>query len=257
MKLRNISFILLLTVVTGLLFSGCKKDDDDETTPAPTPNAVQRFGFHMHSMVGSSAAAYGTTFTDNSGRKFNLADFRFYISNVVLIKDDGSEYPFTNKVILVNPTTNEYDLGDAPVGSYKGFKFILGLDSATNHSDPTIYPASNPLSIQSPSIHWTWNSGYIFMKVEGQVDTTLANTGTPNYDFFYHIGMDMFKRNIDFSTEAFTIVSGSDKEIGLEFDLLEMLSNVDMRTENETHTMNNMPLATKIADNWSSAFTIE
>jgi hypothetical protein len=34
-----------------------------------------------------------------------------------------------------------------PVGNYKGFKFTVGLDSATNHKDPTLYSASNPLII--------------------------------------------------------------------------------------------------------------
>ena len=134
---------------------------------------------------------------------------------------------------------------------------MLGLDSATNHTDPTTFSASNPLSIQSPGIHWDWNSGYIFMKIEGQVDTTLANTGTLDLQYFYHVGLDDLKRTIDFSTEAFTVASGSDYEIGLEFDLLEALNNVDMRTENETHTFNNIPLATKIADNWQGAFSLE
>ncbi|MBL0052739.1 MAG: hypothetical protein IPP29_15115 [Bacteroidetes bacterium] len=213
--------------------------------------------FHLHTMVGSQAAAYGTQYQDATGRKFNVSDLRYYISNIVLIKSDGGLLPLTGKVILANPATNEYELGNVPVGSYKGFKFIVGLDSATNHSDPTVYAASNPLSIQSPSIHWSWNSGYIFMKIEGVVDTTLASNGALDYQYFYHIGLDSFKRTVDFSSEEFTVASGSDYEIGIEFDLLKVLSNVDMRTENSTHTMDNMPLATKIANNWESAFEIE
>ena len=252
-KLVLMAAVALLTTAT--IFTGCKKDED--ATPEPTPNTVQKFSFHMHSMVGMNAAAYGVQYQDASGRKFNIADFRYYISNIVLIKNDGSEYALSGKVILVNPATHEYELGDVPVGGYKGFKFMLGLDSATNHADPTTYPASNPLAIQSPSNHWDWNSGYIFMKVEGNVDTTLASNGPLDFQYFYHVGMDGFKRTIDFSTDAFTVVSGSDYSVGIEFDLLKMLNNVDMRTENVTHTMNNMPLAMKIADNWQGAFELE
>ncbi len=251
--------LILLTAVALMaassVFTGCKDDEDE--TPTPTPNTEQKLSFHLHSMVGTSAASYGVEYLHTSGRKFNIADFRYYISNIVLIKNDGSQLPLTGKVILVNPATNEYELSQVPVGSYKGFTFMLGLDSAANHSDPTTYPASNPLSIQSPGIHWDWNSGYIFMKVEGNVDTTLAANGPLDFQYFYHIGMDDFRRTIDFSTSAFTVVSGSNYEIGIEFDLLEMLNNVDMRTENETHTMNNMPLAMKIADNWQDAFELE
>ena len=95
------------------------------------------------------------------------------------------------------------------------------------------------------------------MNIEGVVDTTLASNGALDYQYFYHIGLDSFKRTVDFSSEEFTVASGSDYEIGIEFDLLKVLSNVDMRTENSTHTMDNMPLATKIANNWESAFEIE
>jgi hypothetical protein len=248
-KIALTAAVAMLTTAT--LFTGCK-DDTEEPTPA---NTEQKLSMHVHTNVGSSTAVYGTQYQDASGRKFNLSDLRYYLSNIVLIKSDGSEYPLTGKVILVNPANQDYELTNVPVGSYKGFKFMVGLDSATNHSDPTTYAASNPLAIQTPGIHWSWNSGYIFMMIEGKVDTTLANTGTPNFDMFYHIGLDSYKRTIDFSTEAFTVTSGSDQEIGIQFNLLNALNNVDMRTENATHTMDNMMLATKIANNWASAFT--
>lgn len=238
-------------IIVATIFTGCKKDDDADV------NKIQKIALHLHSMVGNDAVAYGVEYQDASGRKFNLNDLRYYISNIVLIKNDGSLLPLTGKIILANPAINEYELGEVPVGSYKGFTFMLGLDSATNHTDPTSYEASNPLSIQSPSIHWSWNSGYIFMKIEGKVDSTLAANGPIDAQYFYHIGMDKFKRTIDFSTNAFKVVSGSDYEIGLEFDLLKALNNVDMRTEYDTHTFNNLPLATKIADNWQGAFSLE
>jgi len=239
---------MFLFSVSISVFTGCKDDEGNET---------EMLHLHLHTMVGAVAANYTATFQNASGRKFNIADFRYYISNIALIKQDGSEYPITGKVLLADPATHEYELGAVPVGSYKGFKFFLGLDSLTNHSDPTTYAAGNPLAIQTPGIHWSWNSGYIFMKVEGFVDTTLAANGTPDYEYFYHIGMDMLKRTIDFSNKGFAVESGKDNELVMEFDLLDMLNNVDMRTENQTHTMDNMMLAQKIANNWQSAFSVE
>ncbi len=252
-KLKIITSLIVLAV--GTIFIGCNKDDKED--PTPTPNTEQMLSFHLHTMVGSNPAAYGVEFMTASGRKFTLGDLRYYISGIVLIKSDGSELPISGKVILAHPATNEYKIGNVPVGNYNGFKFLLGLDSITNHSDPTVYPADNPLSIQSPAIHWSWNSGYIFMKIEGMVDTSLAATGTTDYQYFYHIGLDNLKRSVDFTSSAFSVVSGSDHEIGIEFDLLEALNNVDMRTENATHTMDDMPLAMKIADNWSTSFSLE
>lgn len=256
MKKNNVSISLLIAIMSlTLTIQSCKKDEGEDL---PTPTGTeQQLSFHLHTRVGGVQANYTNTFVDLTGRKFKLAECRYYISNIVLIKDDNSELPLTGKVLLVNPAESEYPLAKVPVGSYKGFRFILGLDSATNHGDPTIYGAENPLSIQTPSMHWDWNSGYLFFKMEGMVDTNAAMTGNPDYDFFYHIGLDGYKRTIDFSASAFTVNSGSDHEIGINFELRDVLNNVDMRTENSTHTMDNMPLAMKIANNWQGAFEIE
>jgi hypothetical protein len=242
------SLVLYLFAILSVSFIGCEKND--ETVPTS-----EKLTLHLHTMVGSEYAAYGVSFTDETGRQFNLTDFRYYLSNFVLINESGDEIPVSGKVVLAGPSSHEYELGDVPSGNYRGFRFLVGLDSATNHTDPTIYASDNPLSIQSPGIHWDWNSGYIFMKVEGFVDTTLNNSGTPDYEFFYHVGMDALKRTIDFSTSSFEVKAGTDAELVLDLDLRKVLTNVDMRTENETHTFNNMPLAEKIADNWQSAFT--
>ncbi len=243
------TFLTALALVGTLFVDSC----EDEAT-------IANLKFHWHTNVGSAAAAYAVDFQTADGRKFNLSDFRYYISNIVLIKDDGTELPLTDKVLLVNPSEQDYDLGSVPTGEYKGFKFMIGLDSLTNHADPTTHAATSPLSIQSPPIHWSWNSGYIFFKVEGMVDSTAAGGQNPNKEFFYHIGLDALKRNIDFSTSAFSVSADEttmENEIALELDLLEVLDGVNMLTEYETHTFNNMGLATKIADNWQDAFSIE
>ncbi|MFZ7115624.1 MAG: MbnP family protein [Bacteroidota bacterium] len=243
----------IILACTTLLFTSCKKDKSEE----PTPSTEQNLTMHLHSNVGTHAANFDSIFTNNAGQRYTIDDYRMYISNIVLIKSDGSELPVSGKVFLTNPESDEYDLGMVPVGNYKGFKFLLGLDSAINHSDPSTYPSSSPLSVQTPSIHWSWSSGYIFWKVEGKVDTTVAQSGPIDVDFLYHIGMDQFSRTIDFSTEAFSVVSGQDQLIHLNFDLNAALSNVDMTSELMTHTMDDMMLATKIANNWQSAFEVE
>ncbi len=250
---------IFVILVAFLLFTSCKKDEK-EVTPTPT-NTTQTLDFHWHTNVDTLDVAYGVEFRTASGRKFNISDLRYYVSNFVLIKKDGTSYPIPETVFLINPNNRDYSLGKVPVGEYKGFTFQFGIDSARNHMDPTTYSASNPLSIQSPNIHWDWNPGYIFLKLEGKVDTTAAANGTANFDYFYHVGLDANRKTVDFSNSPFTIVSGSDKEIHFEFDLLKALANVDMRIENATHSMGpgmeGMQLATKIANNMVDAFDVE
>ncbi len=245
MKNFKIGFTILISI---FLLLSCKKE---ETITTP-----QTLKFHWHSMVGDDDAKFATNYTTN-GINFNLSDWRYYVSNFVLIKSDGTEYPVDGSVFLIKISQDEYELENIPTGSYKGFRFSLGLDSATNHKDPTTYDASNPLAVQSPAIYWTWSSGYIFMKVEGKYDSSIAQTGPINQPFFYHVGTDMMKQSIDFSTHAFTITEGGSNTIHISMDILKMLDKLDLRTENATHTMDNMPLATKVRNTWTSVFEVE
>ena len=245
--MKNLKSISILFLAITLFTTSCKKEN---------LNTHQLLDFHWHSMVGSKEAALDTTYTSN-GINFNFSSWRYYVSNFTLIKSDGSEYKIADKVFLINMLNDEYSLDSVPVGNYKGFKFTLGLDSTTNHQDPTLYTAENPLALQSYPIHWSWNSGYIFFMAEGQYDST-ATTQTPNKDYFFHVGTDDLKRTVDFSDSPFSVVSGADKTIFIEMDFLKAIENVDLATENATHSFGALkPLAIKIANNWQAAFSIE
>lgn len=247
----NYTKVFAALAVLSIGFVSCKKEET-------TTKTSQNLNFHIHSMAGAAEINDADVFTTATGRKITFSDLRYYISNIVLIKEDGTEYPISNKVLLAGIEKEEHALGEVPVGKYKGFKFMLGLDSATNHSDPTTYEAGNPLAMQTPSIHWDWNSGYIFFKAEGRVDTSAAGNLAPNHDFFYHIGMDMLARQIDFSTSAFEVTADGEKFVHMNFDFLTALQNVDFTTETMTHSMGaGMPLATKIANNYQAAFEVE
>lgn len=247
---KNIIIITFILFTSAVVFTGCKKDKDN----GPAERSIS---FHLHTVVGNTVANYTSVFTDATGRSFTLSDCRYYISNIVFIKDDGTELPMTGKVLLANPATMKYEIGKVPVGKYKGYRFLFGIDSVTNHSDPATYPSSSPLSYQNPTMHWGWNQGYIFMIMEGKVDTSAAGNGTPDFDFYYHIGLDQMKRTIDFSTTAFEVRSNEDTELGIVFDIRKVLDGVNIPLEYYTHTMDVLPLATKIADNIPSAFQPE
>lgn len=246
-KLKVVS--IFAAIALGL--ASCKKDETSTKTE-------QILNFHIHSMAGSAEINAVDTFTTSIGRNMTFSDFRFYISNIVLIKEDGTEYPISNKVLLAGIEKEEHSLGEVPVGKYKGFKFMLGLDSATNHSDPSVYPSANPLAMQTPTMHWDWNSGYLFFKVDGRVDTSAVGNLSPNCDFFYHIGKDMLARQITFTESPFEVSGDGEKYIHMNLDFFKVIQNVDVRTEIFTHSMgSNLPLAIKMADNYQLAFSIE
>ena len=115
---KNITIVLAALLIAAATFTGCKKDKDNSP-------AEQELSFHLHTLVGNTAANYTSVFTDATGRSFTLSDCRYYISNIVLIKEDGTELPITGKVLLANPMTAEYEIGMVPVGKYKGYRFFI------------------------------------------------------------------------------------------------------------------------------------
>jgi hypothetical protein len=86
------------------------------------------------------------------------------------------------------------------------------------------------------------------------VDTTAAMNGAVNAPFIYHIGTDNLRNDLMFMEHM--DVDG-DVTIGVEFDFLELFNNIDLRTDPDSHTMNNMPAAMTLSGNVPNAVELE
>ena len=118
------------------------------------------------------------------GATVELSDARFYVSNVTLLRDDGTRVPLDleqaspwqhGDVALLDfedatgrcsntgtAQTNTVVRGSAPPADYRGLSFDLGVSPALNHLDAPTAPT--PLNLNA--LYWNWRLGYIFTKVE-------------------------------------------------------------------------------------------
>jgi hypothetical protein len=238
-------------VITAAMIFGC--NDTGRHAPDRHPSRGQ-LTLDLRTTLGGADLKYNTMYRTPSGRSFSVSDFRYYLSNIKAIREDGSAPMVESTVLLIDPHRRCYDLGQLPVGSYKAIRFDVGLDSAVNHGDPTLHEAPDPLAIQTPGMHWDWNSGYLFMKMEGKVDTTAKGSGTPTTEFYYHLGMDEMKRTLELTT-GFTIMKTGACTTAVRFELDSMMAGTDLRTETVTHTFDNLPLANRLADRWKTSFS--
>lgn len=230
------SFIALVSLmIVG--FSACKKDKDNSNTT-----------LKVHYKVGSEVFAYNTNYTIGGvAVKFSLA--QLYMSTIKL-----GENAYTDKYVLLKPA-EETSLGYTAPGEYHMFSFNVGIDEATNSqtdADFTSRDANDPLAMQSPKMHWSWSSGYLFLKIEGMVDTD--GDSSPETVLEFHVGSNDMLRAVSLHSHA-TIEDKSGNEIELSFDLEKLFTGIDLKTEYSTHTMDNKPLAKKIMDNLSTAFS--
>lgn len=159
----------------------------DAGTDAPTaPNTTLTFA----ARVGAQAFACDKTFDLGSpAMTVEPKDFRLYVSEIRLVRADGSEAPLTlvpdgkwqlDDVALLDfedakgtcatdgtADTNFVVRGNAPAGSYTGVRFVVGVPFKRNHANQATAPS--PLNIGQ--MFWSWRSGYKFLKIDGQPQT--------------------------------------------------------------------------------------
>lgn len=145
--------------------------------------------------IGDQDFACGQTYENQgaSGSPLRVTDFRFYVSNVRLLKSNGDEVPLdleqddlwqrddlalldfedgTSGCSAGNEGTNSMVRGTAPAGVYTGIRFELGVPFDMNHGNAEL--ETPPLNVTS--MFWNWNGGYKFIRVDafaGPIDAAV------------------------------------------------------------------------------------
>ncbi|MCA8829344.1 MbnP family protein [Hymenobacter pini] len=241
MKFRSFTFLFVASLAT--LFSACK-DDADSVTPAIGPLDIE-----MDHLVGNTPLTLNTsTYTTPLGQQFTVSTFNYYLSNIKLKKADGTEYAEPESYHLVKESdakTKMFTLTDVPAGDYTSLTFTIGVDSTRNVSGAQT-GALDPTN----GMFWTWNSGYIFTKLEGS-----SPQAGGNKQLVFHIGG--FKkpnntiRTVSPSLNGATIQIRKDRTpaVHLQADVLKMFTGpnpVDFSTLSNTMGGAN---SVKVADN--------
>lgn len=245
----------MLALVSLVSVTSCEKDDDDDHNHG---DGTGHMHVYFNNKIGTDALAYNTEYTGTNGRDFTFSLNQYYISNVKLVDHDGNEVALAGQYLLVKTgETNELEFEDLPAGHYHQLKFDVGIDSATNHADPSTYAATNPLAPQTPSMHWSWNSGYIFVKLEGLVDTTAAKTGPVDGNWEMHVGMDSYKTTVTLDIDK-EVTADSHPGLNVNLNATALFNNIDLGgADLATHTMDNMDLAMRLKANLATAFSAE
>jgi hypothetical protein len=246
-----------MLILPVLLLNSCSKKEGC-TDPAALnydPDAEKNVGCvyaeafaleaHFHAHVGDETMIEGNTYTIG-GVAAQLNTARFYVSNPRLVNAVGEETLTPVKYLLITPETDHYEFGDITPGDYVALRFEIGIDSATNHADPSQYELGDPLGAQFPNMHWGWSMGYIFLRIDGVADSDAD--GTPDDGFEMHLGEDEFLATIEIDYPI-TIGDGMENTFHLNADWSQLFTGVDLATDNTTHTSDNLALANIIFAN--------
>ncbi|PCH68466.1 MAG: hypothetical protein COC01_03755 [Bacteroidetes bacterium] len=254
---KEICLLLFAITLTAVVWIGCNKDGDDITVdPDPTYGTLK---VTFKGKVGSDEFVMYNEYTNSDNQVYRVEGLKYYFSNVVLVKSENTEEKI-DSVALINFVNNHTAAGNTgesisftvESGSYKGLKFYVGIDSTTNHVDPSLYASKHPLSSFNDT-HWDWSQGFKFFMIDGKFDSDTS--GTPNQSFSFHIGLDDYLKTIDFSDKSFTVSENNTSEYSIELDISKIFDSVDLLTNSFTHSTSNFDLVSKISTNYTNAMT--
>jgi hypothetical protein len=240
-------FLFLIIIIIS-----CKKN---EPQPQPVENYLKITVQPTYMNNGTENALLDSIYTTPEGYKVKFTDAKFYLTK---LKNGNSNllesafFDFRETGLLLARIKGDY----AQYSSLQGF---IGVDSVLNHSDPSAFPNDSPLNISNAGpMHWGWSSGYIFINLEGKVDTIPDGVNNLDHSFSFHIGTDLYRRDLYFPTVNWQTVSATEKVFPLKLDLWKFLHNplssIDLKTEFLTHTgAGQQALTNKVTSNFQQA----
>jgi hypothetical protein len=134
----------------------------------------------------------------------------------------------------------------------------IGVIQPWNNADPVSFPITSPLYLTNVNdMHWGWNPGYIFYKIEGLFSTNTSATNL-NEIFTYHIGLNEYRKPFEFNNIHWEKVSDNLYRMTVFLHIDDLFDGpggkVDLATEPFTHTTpDKAALNEKIATNFAYA----
>lgn len=162
---------------------------------------------------------------DLSGKTMQIEYFNYYLSNLHLFHDGNQDLDLSDTVFLVQNEAFILELGNLNVTQLEKISFGIGVPEPLNHLDIATYPDKHPLGFQTPSMHWSWTDGYMFMIVGGLTDGDADNT--PETTFQIHSFGDANYYQVEIPV-GFTPNGTSAQDILLDCNLDEWIGALDL-----------------------------
>lgn len=188
MTFKNIFFALSLFTAT-LFIASCDKDKNDID-----PNEKGSMTLHFDNRLGNADLVLNTgTYTNALNQPFSLTMFNYFVSNIQFHNTDGTTYtvPQNESYFLVkesDPESQEITIDNIPEGDYDKVTFVVGVDSTRNTMPIADRTGALDPAGEAAGMYWMWNSGYIFLKMEGISSVAPLDSASNTNLFQYHIG---------------------------------------------------------------------
>ncbi|HMZ45398.1 MAG TPA: hypothetical protein PKG56_03530 [Chitinophagaceae bacterium] len=204
--------------------------------------------------VGDELLQLGTTsYTNQWNEQFTVNKFKYYITALEVEFTNGNKnYSWHKKYHLVDEANaaSKTIVLDKKLNNIKAIHFLLGVDSIVNTNG--IHTGDlDPMK----TMFWTWNTGYIYAKLEGQSSSSKAQA----HSFSYHIGG--YKANENAVKKISLLIKDNattDNEIIIEANILAWFNGAKkLKIAEEPICHQPGKLAMDIANNYEKMFSVK
>jgi len=240
----------ILVVACLFIFFACQKKSE-LTQPENNETQVQ---IKFSAFSGEDSIVASQLYQNPFQESFSISRFRFYIHDITLVNSTANPVNSNHFLLdLIPATTNSMNMS-FPAGNFNGIRFTIGVDSVLNFSGAQT-GALDPAN----GMFWTWNSGYIMVKLEG----LSSSANTPDNRFEYHIGgyngSESVIRTIDlpFPSGEMAFSVNESSTIRIKADLNKWFDgNFDLRISENPVISTPGELAVKLANNYQQMFSV-
>ena len=178
--------------VAATLFMSCSNDDDNTITEGTTGEVE----LYFDNGVAGDALILGNSYTNSNDEALTINRLNYIISNIQLIKEDGSSYVYPKEesyfIISEEAGMKTVHLENIPAGDYKKITFGIGVDKQRYLQGETAQQSFWDLAAHH-DLTWTWSTGYRYINFEGEFASPLiegvlpfqvhqgSNSSTDNY----------------------------------------------------------------------------
>ncbi|MCK9480759.1 MAG: hypothetical protein M0R38_03230 [Bacteroidia bacterium] len=195
--MKKYKYVVILMLSLFMLF-GCEKENKQTNeTPKTEKKAALTLTFKPK-FEGQDLVFNKMTHIIQASDTLNFSRVQLILSNFELIKENGETVKLDTFAYLnLAEKRNEVKIDETmPEGTFKGIKFMIGLDSSINHGDPNRWSKNHPLNPIVNNMHWGWQGGYIFWVCEGYY----MNNGNSNQIFSFHMANLKYRKQITLET---------------------------------------------------------
>ena len=146
------------------------------------PKQQLQVEIRFSNFAGNKIISVDSTYTNSLGENYTIQRLKYYITNIELLNTKtGNRFAIAESYFLVdeNDEPSKTISVSVPKENYDGISFLLGVDSLHNVSGAQT-GALDPMN----GMFWTWNTGYVSIKIEGR--SPLSNL--PQHLIEYHLG---------------------------------------------------------------------